>query len=162
MDLLFVTTDAGCSVLNPGNKQELLKFNVSAGAACIVGDEIVLADCKKPLLFCYKLHRSLQAPRKMVMPGKVVSLSSCPIGPFIFGGIGGNLKNIDLCSYLKKRNMPKPAIFLKALNFTLIHHVLKRPGTYYLTIFVRTFEYVVYTIFIFDFLEQMMPDNLSV
>lgn len=91
MELLVVATDVGVSVFNPSNKQELLKFSASASAVCIVDDELVVSHTGKPLLFCYKLHRSQQAPRKIVMPGRVTSLCPSPIGKYLFGGIGGSL-----------------------------------------------------------------------
>jgi len=89
MELLVVATDVGVSIFNPGNKQEVLKFNSPAAAVCIVDNELIISHPTKPLIFGYKLHRSQQTPRKIVMPGRVVSLCAGPIGKYLFGGIGG-------------------------------------------------------------------------
>jgi len=91
MELLFVATDNGLSVFNPSNKQEILKFNVPCTAFAVIRDELIVSLVDKPLLHSYKLHRTQQAPRKIVMPGKVVSLCPAGVGQFLFGGIGGSL-----------------------------------------------------------------------
>ena len=67
------------------------KFNVPCAAFAVIRDELIVSLVDKPLLHSYKLHRAQQAPRKIVMPGKVVSLCPAGVGHFLFGGIGGSL-----------------------------------------------------------------------
>ena len=71
MELLFVNTDAGVHAYNPFNRLECLKFSIPSNGSCIIDDEIVIIHANKPLIYAYKLQRSIQvkiSSEKMVNP----------------------------------------------------------------------------------------------
>ena len=90
---------------NPFNRLECLKFSIPSNGSCIIDDEIVIIHANKPLIYAYKLQRSIQVkfrpkkiikfyfqtPKKFVLPGKPTSISSPGIGKFVFVGISGSL-----------------------------------------------------------------------
>ena len=51
MNVLVVGDDEGVFTFNPKTKMELVKFNVQAKAACIIGDEIICSHKEKPILY---------------------------------------------------------------------------------------------------------------
>jgi len=51
MNVLVVGDDEGVFMFNPKTKMELVKFNVQAKAACIIGDEIICSHKEKPILY---------------------------------------------------------------------------------------------------------------
>ncbi|CBY19508.1 unnamed protein product [Oikopleura dioica] len=91
MELLFVNTDAGVHAYNPFNRLECLKFSIPSNGSCIIDDEIIIIHANKPLIYAYKLQRSIQTPKKFVLPGKPTAISSPGIGKFVFVGISGSL-----------------------------------------------------------------------
>jgi len=96
MNVLVVGDDEGVFMFNPKTKMELVKFNVQAKAACIIGDEIICSHKEKPILYSYKIHRSIQTPRKIIMPGIVDSLCSASQGPYFYGSIQNTLYCWDI------------------------------------------------------------------
>ena len=88
MEVIVVGEEDGVFIRNPHNKIELAKFNVPASACCIVEDEIIISHRDKPILFTYKIHRSIQTPKKIIMPDLVSALCASPIGSYLLAGIG--------------------------------------------------------------------------
>ena len=62
MELLFVNTDFGVHAYNPFNRQECLKYSVPSNGSCIIDDEIIIIHANKPLIYAFKLQRSIQVP----------------------------------------------------------------------------------------------------
>ena len=91
MELLVVCESEAVYIRNPSNKLELAKFNVPASAACIVDDVIIISHREKPILYSYKLHRSVQTPRKIIMPDLVTALCAAETGLYFFAGIGNKI-----------------------------------------------------------------------
>ncbi|CAG5105398.1 Oidioi.mRNA.OKI2018_I69.chr1.g2097.t1.cds [Oikopleura dioica] len=91
MELLFVNTDFGVHAYNPFNRQECLKYSVPSNGSCIIDDEIIIIHANKPLIYAFKLQRSIQTPKKFVLPGKPMAICSPGIGKFVFVGISGSL-----------------------------------------------------------------------
>ena len=60
MNVLVVGDDEGVFMFNPKTKMELVKFNVQAKAACIIGDEIICSHKEKPILYRNRYNMDIE------------------------------------------------------------------------------------------------------